>query len=78
MLTCQKSSQKTDQKNLVKMVGSKSTCPKWHFGQVEHDDNWDTFWSIFPIEKVAFSCSKLHLDLGGYNVFKRMCVLDFD
>jgi hypothetical protein len=24
----------TNQKHLIKMVGSKSTCPKWHFGQV--------------------------------------------
>jgi len=27
---------KTNQKDLVKMVGSKSICPKWHFGQVGH------------------------------------------
>jgi len=29
------------------MMGSKSICPKWHFGQVEHGDIWDTFWLIF-------------------------------
>ncbi len=27
---------KTNQKDLIKMVGSKSTCPKWHFGQVRY------------------------------------------
>jgi hypothetical protein len=26
---------------------SKSTCPKWHFGQVEHGDNWDLFGQCF-------------------------------
>jgi hypothetical protein len=26
----------TNQKDLVKMVRSKSICPKWHFGQVGH------------------------------------------
>jgi hypothetical protein len=25
---------KTNQKDLVKMVESKLTCPKWHFGQI--------------------------------------------
>jgi hypothetical protein len=27
---------KTNQKDLVKVVKSKSICPKWHLGQVEH------------------------------------------
>jgi hypothetical protein len=27
---------KTNQKIPIKMVGSKSTYPKWHFGQVGH------------------------------------------
>ncbi len=27
---------KTNQNDLVKTVGSKSICPKWHFGQVGH------------------------------------------
>jgi hypothetical protein len=31
-----KSSKKTNQKYLIKMLGSKSTCPKWHFGQIGH------------------------------------------
>jgi hypothetical protein len=31
-------------KDLVRMARSKLTCPKWHFGQVEHGDNWDVFW----------------------------------
>ncbi len=25
------------------MVGSKSICPKWHFGEVEHGDIWGNF-----------------------------------
>jgi hypothetical protein len=36
------------------MVGSKSTCPKWHFGQLEHGDNWGIFWSIFLVKKPHF------------------------
>jgi hypothetical protein len=32
-----------NKKELVQMVKSKSTCPKWHFGQVEHGDNWGIF-----------------------------------
>jgi hypothetical protein len=31
-----KSSKKTNQKDLVKMVGSKLICPKWNFGQIGH------------------------------------------
>jgi hypothetical protein len=27
---------KTNQKNPLQMVGSKSTCSKWHFSQVGH------------------------------------------
>jgi hypothetical protein len=27
---------KTNQKKPIKMVRSKSTCPKWHFGKVGH------------------------------------------
>ncbi len=30
------SMKKTNKKDLIKMVRSKLTCPKWHFGQVEH------------------------------------------
>jgi hypothetical protein len=26
---------KTNKKDLVKKVGSKSTCPKWHFAQLD-------------------------------------------
>jgi hypothetical protein len=29
-----KPSKKTNKKDLVKMVGSKSICPNWNFGQV--------------------------------------------
>jgi len=36
------------------MVGSKLTCLKWFFGQVEHGDNWNTFWSIFRVKKITF------------------------
>ncbi len=36
------------------MVGSKLIYLKWFFGQLEHDDNWSTFWSIFFVEKIMF------------------------
>ncbi len=39
------------------MVGSKSICPKWHFGEVEHGDIWATFWSILLVKKSMFSSS---------------------
>jgi hypothetical protein len=41
------------------MVGSKLTCPKWHFGQVEHGNKWGTFCSIF-LEKAKFSYNALN------------------
>jgi hypothetical protein len=28
--------------------------PKWHVGQVEHGDNWGTFWSNFLVKKITF------------------------
>jgi hypothetical protein len=31
-----KHGEKTNQKETVKIVKSKMTCPKWHFGQVGH------------------------------------------
>jgi hypothetical protein len=40
------------------MVGSKLTCPKCHFGQIEHGDNWGIFWSNFLVEKTMFSCGE--------------------
>jgi hypothetical protein len=30
-----KNNQKDPQKHLIVMVGSKTTCPKWHLGQVK-------------------------------------------
>jgi hypothetical protein len=42
------------------MVGSKLTCPKLHFGQVEHGNNWGAFWSIFLVKKVKFSYNALN------------------
>jgi hypothetical protein len=41
------------------MVRYKSTCPKSHFGQVEHGDIWGTFWSIVLVKKTTFSCSEM-------------------
>jgi hypothetical protein len=32
---------KTNQKDVIKMVMSIFICPKMHFGQIEHGDNWD-------------------------------------
>jgi len=37
---------KTNQKDPIKMVGSKSICPKWHFGQVGHGGK-KTIWGVF-------------------------------
>jgi hypothetical protein len=34
------------QKDLVKTIGSKSTCSKWHFGQVGHMDK-KPYWGVF-------------------------------
>jgi hypothetical protein len=48
------------------MVGSKTTCPKWQFGQVENGDIWGNFWSIFPFKKPCFlilQLCKIHLQL---------------
>jgi hypothetical protein len=39
-------SKKTNQKDLVKTIGSKSTCPQWHFGQVGHGGK-KTMWEVF-------------------------------
>jgi hypothetical protein len=39
------------------MACSKLTCPKWHFGKVEHGDNWDISWSNFLVKKTVFSYS---------------------
>jgi hypothetical protein len=38
----------TNQKDLIKMVGSKSTCPKWHFGQVEYGGKKIIGWIFLP------------------------------
>jgi len=38
--------EKTNQKDLIKMVESKLTCPKWHFGQVGHGGK-KTIWGVF-------------------------------
>jgi hypothetical protein len=37
---------KTNEKDIVKIVGSKSTFPKWHFGQVGHGGK-KTIWGVF-------------------------------
>jgi hypothetical protein len=46
---------KTNQKDLVKMVGSKLTCSKWHFGQIGHGGKksiWEVFSSEIPGQKI--------------------------
>ncbi len=55
-----KFNKKTNQKDLIKMAGSKSICPKWHFGQVEHGNNWGIFWSMFLVGKIEFSYNALN------------------
>jgi hypothetical protein len=38
------------------MVRSKSTCPKWHFGQVGHGGK-KTIWGFFYVKKTLISCN---------------------
>jgi hypothetical protein len=38
------------------MVRSKSTCPKWHFGQVG-DGGKKTIWGFFYVKKTLISCN---------------------
>jgi hypothetical protein len=50
---------KTKQKDLVKMVMSKLTCPKWHFGQVGHGGK-TTIWKVFlPKILVKMACESI-------------------
>jgi hypothetical protein len=45
---------KPNQKDPVKMVKSKSTCPKWHFGQIGHGGKktiWGFFFTKIPGQK---------------------------
>jgi hypothetical protein len=48
---------KTNQKNLVKMVKSKLTYPRWHFGQVGHGGK-KTIWGVF-LPKFLFKKIKI-------------------
>jgi hypothetical protein len=44
------------------MVGFKSTCPKWHFGQVGHGGKKTirrVFFTKIPSQKVEISCNVL-------------------
>jgi hypothetical protein len=55
----------TKQKDLVKMVKSKLTCPKWHFGQVGHGGKKTIggyFIPIFLVKKIAISCNDVPFD----------------
>ncbi len=47
---------KTNEKDLIKTIGSKSTCPKWHFGQVGHGG---FFWLKFLVKKSIFFIVKV-------------------
>ncbi len=50
----------TNQKDPIKMVGSKLICPKWHFGQIGHGGKktiWGGFFFLeFLVKKVGTSC----------------------
>jgi hypothetical protein len=51
---------KTNKKELVKTVGSKTTCPEWYFGQVGHGGTktiGGVFLLKFPVRKAMISCS---------------------
>jgi hypothetical protein len=52
---------------------SKSTCPKWHFGQVEHGDNWDFFGQCFQLKKVHFFVAN-YTWIWEVIMFPRECV----
>jgi hypothetical protein len=72
------------------MVKSKSTCPKWHFGQVGHRGKKTImggfFLLKFLVKKVGISCSacvgitkvnmlvELSYVLGGKGIIK-VCVI---
>ncbi len=45
----------TNQKYLIKMVDSKLTCPKWHFGQVGHGGK-KTIWGVFWTKILGKKC----------------------
>jgi len=49
------------------MTGYKLTCPKLHFGQVEHGDIWGSFWSILLVEKATFlkKITKIAYNMNG-------------
>ncbi len=65
---------KTNQKDPIKMVRLKTTCPKWHFGQVGHKRK-KTIWGFsllkLLIKKATISCSVKHntnnINFGSYN-----------
>jgi hypothetical protein len=46
MVRSKKFGQKTNQKNLIKAIKSKSICPKWHFNGVGHGGK-KTIWGFF-------------------------------
>jgi hypothetical protein len=52
---------KTNQKDLVKTIGSKSTCPKWYFGQIGHGGKENIYGGFvllkFLVKKTMISCS---------------------
>jgi hypothetical protein len=42
------------------MIGSKTTCPKWHFGQVKRGGKktiWEVFFTKILVKKAMISCS---------------------
>jgi hypothetical protein len=55
---------KTNQKDLIKMVESKLTFRKWHFGQVGHEGK-RTIWGVFF--KQFFDKKKAMISYDGCN-----------
>jgi hypothetical protein len=53
--------EKTNQKDLVITVGSKMTCPKWHFGQVGHWNKKNHTWAFFLLKFLVKKVMKFFL-----------------
>jgi hypothetical protein len=62
-------SQIDHKKDLVKMAGSKMTCPRWHLGQVEQGPFGVPFTNIHS-KKTLFSCG------GGWLLLNLVCTIE--
>jgi hypothetical protein len=59
---------KSSKKNPIKMVGSKSTYPKWHFGQVGHGAKkpyGGFFGPKFLVKKIKISSGEMFVSMAS-------------